>query len=49
VEAGATGHHFICFTQVGDEVVEFDGVKPLPTHHKLQVRKNSNIDGSENN
>lgn len=33
VEAGATGYHFVCFMQRGDEVVEFDGCKPTLTHH----------------
>jgi ubiquitin carboxyl-terminal hydrolase L3 len=33
VEAGATGYHFVCFMQRGDEVVEFDGCKPSLTHH----------------
>jgi len=48
MEAGTTDHHFVCFTQVGDEVVEFDGCKPSPTHHlKLQgesfVKATANI------
>jgi len=33
VEAGSTGHHFVCFMQVGQEVVEFDGCKDDLTHH----------------
>jgi len=32
-EGVSSGHHFVCFTQVGSEVYEFDGCKPEPVVH----------------
>eukprot|EP01125_Pyxidicula_operculata_P021534 TRINITY_DN8330_c0_g1_i1.p1 TRINITY_DN8330_c0_g1~~TRINITY_DN8330_c0_g1_i1.p1 ORF type:complete len:224 (-),score=61.69 TRINITY_DN8330_c0_g1_i1:152-823(-) len=34
VEVGGTDHHFVCFTQIGDYVVEIDGCKPHAVFHE---------------
>jgi len=38
LEVGATDHHFVCFTQIGEYVIEIDGCKTKPIKHdKIEV------------
>jgi len=33
-EGESSGHHFVCFTSIGNDIYELDGLKPFPLRHK---------------